>query len=304
MSLNNCAFFETPIEVDGVDFVGPWRTPHQMLADQTFGGRGSIHDDATAQGFGFKGGTIEGPTHFTQFEPLCARAWGRRWFESGCISAHFKTPVFEGESTQARIRVDGEAAELSLLKADGSEVLSGAACVDSRARPTALDVRLASLPGVVDARILQKVRVGDRVPRRAVKLAEDGVISSSYPFTLSRKIAALTEPSVVFEGASADWPGPILPLELISVLFCHDDVTVAGIPDSAVGLFADQEIRLLQGPLYAGQAYEIEGEVVAISESRRTEGLWIRSQAFLPGAVEPSAEMLLNCAFLKGSSGA
>ena len=56
-------------EVDGV-LMGPWRSPRQMLGDQTYDDHASIHDDATAQKLGFQGGTIEGPTHFSQFSPL------------------------------------------------------------------------------------------------------------------------------------------------------------------------------------------------------------------------------------------
>jgi hypothetical protein len=41
----------------------------------------------------------------------------------------------------------------------------------------------------------------------------------------------------------------------------------------AVGLFADQEIRLLRGPLFVGEDYRIDRKVVAMSGSKRTESL-------------------------------
>ncbi len=69
--------------------VGPWRQPHQMLNAQIYDSHASIHDDATARKLGLQGGTIEGPTHLSQFEPLCASVWGPSWFEAGCISAHY-----------------------------------------------------------------------------------------------------------------------------------------------------------------------------------------------------------------------
>ena len=68
-----------------------------------------------------------------------------------------------------------------------------------------------------------------------------------------------------------------------------------------VGLFADQEIRLLKGPLFVGEDYEIDREVVALSGSRRTESLWIRTRVFKPGNGEVLATMLLNSASLKDS---
>src|SRR6201996_5492770 len=96
--------FATEIsEAEGV-LSGPFRGPKQMLAVQEYDGHASIHDDATAQKLGFKGGTIEGPTHFSQFAPLCERLWGRAWFESGCISAHYRNPAFEGENVRAYLR--------------------------------------------------------------------------------------------------------------------------------------------------------------------------------------------------------
>ena len=89
--------FDTAIADDGETLTGPWRRPQQMLAAQIYDDHVSIHDDAMAQKMGFKGGTIEGPTHFSQFAPLCEQLWGDRWFEVGCISAHYRCAVFAGE---------------------------------------------------------------------------------------------------------------------------------------------------------------------------------------------------------------
>src|SRR5215475_14109611 len=56
--------FTTPIQDGGTELIGPLRAPRQLLAAQKYDDHTSIHDDETAQKFGFKGGTIEGPTHF------------------------------------------------------------------------------------------------------------------------------------------------------------------------------------------------------------------------------------------------
>lgn len=76
--------FATPLSL-----CGPLREPKQMLAEQEYGGHLSIHDDDTAEKLGFKAGPIEGPTHFSQFDPLLASLWGDCWFSHGCISAHY-----------------------------------------------------------------------------------------------------------------------------------------------------------------------------------------------------------------------
>jgi hypothetical protein len=66
----------------------------------------------------------------------------------------------------------------------------------------------------------------------------------------------------------------------------------------AVGLFADQEIRLIKGPLFVGEPYEVEREVVALSGSRRTESVWMRANFYAPGSNDVLATMLLNSATL------
>ena len=101
--------FDTTIEDLGEQIAGPWRKPRQMLQTQIYGGHASIHDAATAQSLGFRSGTIEGPTHFSQFDPLAEELWGRRWFETGTISAHFQTMVVEGEQVQASITTSSNA---------------------------------------------------------------------------------------------------------------------------------------------------------------------------------------------------
>ncbi len=73
----------------------PWRSPRQLLAEQVYDDHVSIHDDATAKRLGFQGGAIEGPTHFSQFAPLGERISGEAWFETGCLSAHYRNPAFE-----------------------------------------------------------------------------------------------------------------------------------------------------------------------------------------------------------------
>ena len=89
---------------------------------------------------------------------------------------------------------------------------------------------------------------------------------------------------------------------MISVLLQHvarqDGLQIRG---PAVGLFADQEIRLIKGPLLVGENYEIEREIVALTGSRRTESYWTRTFVYHPGGSEVIATMLLNQATLKES---
>ena len=297
--------FETTIAESADSLAGPWRRPHQMLHAQIYDSHASIHDDATAQKLGFQGGTIEGPTHFSQFAPLCERLWGKAWFETGSISAHYRNPSFEGEEVQA-ILAKPEPGQLQsaiqMVKRDGTEVLRGTASVGVGKLPTALEQRLTELKPLADPVILRDVKVGMKTARQTVRMEFEQNMGDLYPFSLADKLKVITEPSPWYGNRSDNpWGRPIIPIEMLSVLFQYrskeDRLPMWG---PAVGLFADQEIRLARGPLFAGEDYQTEREVIALSGSRRTESLWVRTSVFASGDV-PVASMLLNLASIKDS---
>src|SRR4029077_11869793 len=102
--------------------------------------------------------------------------------------------------------------------------------------------------------------------------------------------------------AASPWGRPIIPLEMISVLAEYTSRRARfPVKGPAGGLFADQEIRLLDGPLFVGEDYLIRREIVALSESRRTESYWVRTRIFDADGVSLKAQMLLNHATLKDS---
>ncbi|MBR0849200.1 hypothetical protein JQ543_15720 [Bradyrhizobium diazoefficiens] len=300
--------FDTEITETAEALTGPWRKPRQMLQAQTYDAHASIHDDATAQKLGFKGGTIEGPTHFSQFAPLGARLWGQAWFESGCLSAHYRSVCYESEEVQAILSKPSPGArqcQIQMVKRDGTEVLRGTASVGDVQVATALEARLGELKPLADPVILRDVKLGRFGRRQAIRMAFDQNMGDLYPFSLRQKLAVITENSPYYSGAgnasSNPWGRPIIPMEMLSVLFQYrskDDPLPARGP--AVGLFADQEIRLVKGPLFVDEAYEVEREVVALSGSRRTESVWMKSRVF-DKAGTMVATMLLNMATMKDS---
>ena len=296
--------FETEITETAEALIGPWRKPRQMLQAQTYDAHASIHDDATAQTLGFKGGTIEGPTHFSQFAPLGARLWGQAWFESGCLSAHYRSVCYEGEEVQAILSkpLPGtRQCQIQMVKRDGTEVLRGTASVGDAAAATALEARLTELKPLADPVILRDVKVAQTSRRQPVRMAFDQNMGDLYPFSLRQKLEVITESSSYYATADNPWRKPVIPMEMLSVLFQYrskeDSLPAKG---PAVGLFADQEIRLVKGPLFVDEDYEIEREVVALSGSRRTESAWARTRVFdKTGTLV--ATMLLNMATLKES---
>jgi hypothetical protein len=300
--------FETIITETPDSLAGPWRRPHQMLNAQVYDSHASIHDDATAQKLGFQGGTIEGPTHFSQFAPLCERLWGQSWFEAGCISAHYRNPSFEGEEVQAILakpEPGQRQRKIQMVKRDGTEVLRGTASVGDAGLSTALDQRLTELKPLADPVILRDVKPGMKTRRQTVRMDFDQNMGELYPFSLKDKLKVITETSPFYReeaGAGNPWGRPVIPIEMLSVLFQYkskeDGLPVRG---PVVGLFADQEIKLLNGPLFAGEDYELEREVVALSGSRRTESLWLRTSVFGSKSASAIATMLLNLATIKES---
>ncbi len=302
------AAFATPIDDSGDTLVGPLRTPRQMLATQEYDAHASIHDDATAQKLGFKGGTIEGPTHFSQFVPLCVAAWGERWFEAGCLSAHYRNPCFEGERVRAFVakpEVGATQTSIWMQREDGVEILKGTASIGPNFQQSALDQRLVELRPPEQRVILRDVQVGMRSPRLQVKMDATQHMGALYPFSLVDKLKVITEnsPWYTADGAqTSPWGRAAIPFEMISVLLNHSTWSVQfPVKGPVVGLFADQEIRLMRGPLFVGENYEIQREVVALSGSRRTESMWVRTNVFRPGADDVLATMLLNSAYLKDS---
>ena len=301
--MTEAAFTTEITESDNV-LNGPWRRPAQMLHAQVYDSHASIHDDATAQKLGFKGGTIEGPTHFSQFAPLCERIWGQAWFETGCLSAHYRNPAFEGEEVQAHIEKPSPGQTtlaIGMTRRDGTEILRGTASIGGDGTETALTKRLGELKPLADPVILADLKVGMKTARQTVKMDFDQHMGDLYPFSLAEKLKVITEPSAYYFGEFNPWGRAIIPMEMLSVLFQYrareDRLPVRG---PAVGLFADQEIRLLRGPLFAGERYVTEREVVALSGSRRTESMWVRTTVFAADE-KPVATMLLNLASIKNS---
>ncbi len=293
--------FDTPLVISG-----PLRQPRQMLADQEYGGHSSIHDDAMAEKLGFRAGPIEGPTHFSQFAPLLAQIWGRDWFERGCLSSHYLNMVVEGEEVRAFAEVPRAGAKRTKVwaeKADGTPVLEASASIGPDHGQTLLEERIAKLRPPEQLVILSDLKVGMKgAADEQVRMDPDQHMGALYPFTLNQKLAKITENSAWYSGSDNPWGRPIIPLEMVSVLAEYSSGK-ARFPRKgpAVGLFADQEIRMIEGPLFVGEDYVLRREIAALSESKRTESYWVRTRIFDAAGKKQVAEMLLNHATMKNS---
>ncbi|WP_178102800.1 hypothetical protein [Pseudomonas sp. gcc21] len=294
--------FDTPLYL-----CGPLREPRQMLADQEYSGHTSIHDDSMAEKLGFRAGPIEGPTHFSQFVPLLVEVFGQAWFERGCFSSHFQNMVVEGEQVRAfveRPTAGSNRVRCWAEKADGTPVLEASASLGPDDGPTLLEDRMAKLRPPEKLVILSELKLGMRgAEEEHVRMEPDQHMGNLYPFSLNQKLERITENSPWYSDAQATpWGRAIIPLEMVSVLAEYTSKQAAfPVKQPVVGLFADQEIRMIDGPLFVGEDYLIRREVVALSESKRTESYWVRTHIYDATGTTLKAQMLLNHATLKHS---
>ncbi len=295
--------FATPISNDDGRLTGPLRAPAQMLADQEYGGHTSVHDDATAAKLGLAGAPIEGPTHFSQFDPLAVARWGQAWFERGCISAHFSNMVVEGEEVRAMLAPDGdELARITAEKADGTPVLTGTASLGPTAT-TELDERRQRATGDPgELHIVDQLRLGmSVVDAEPVTMGADEHNGKLYPFTLADKLARITERSSWYDrDGDSPWGAPIVPTEMISVL-AHKAGGGFPVRGPAVGLFIDLEVRYVAGPVLVGRPYRATHTVVGIGQSTRVESYWTETTLTDAETGSHTATVLLHQGVFKAS---
>lgn len=295
--------FSTEITVgaDGT-LSGPFRAPAQMLADQEYGGHASVHDDAEAAKLGLAGAPIEGPTHFSQFDPLAVEHWGRTWFEHGCISSHFVNMVVEGEDVQASLSPHGQhSATINAVKHDGTPVLTGTASIGTDTS-TELDVRRdRGLGDPGELHIVDQLEIGMSTAPVTVTMDFDSHNGALYPFTLGDKLERITERSSWYErDGDSPWGTPIVPTEMISVL-AHRTGAHFPVRGPAVGLFIDVEVRFVDGPVFVGRPYEITHRLVGIGQSRAVESYWTETTVIDVEDRVHAATVLLHQGVFKAS---
>src|ERR1043165_3270086 len=78
-----------------------------------------IHDDATAQKFGFKGALVSGVAVFAYMAHVPVAHFGHAWLERGAAECRFLKPVYHGDIARVTAQADGDA--LALLVETGLE---------------------------------------------------------------------------------------------------------------------------------------------------------------------------------------
>ena len=151
--------------------------------------------------------------------------------------------------------------------------------------------------------ILSDLKVGQKGAGNpeCVRMDMDQHMGNMYPFSNKQKLEKITETHEFYEGETP-WGGPVIPLEMISVLTNYTS-SLSGFRTRgpAIGLFASQQVKMIDGPLMIGKDYLLEREIIALSESRRTESNWILIRVLCANSKKVKAEVILNSATLKDS---
>lgn len=110
--------------------------PYRVTAFNTAkASENKIHDDATAQRFGFSGGFVGGVNVYAYMAHQPVQHWGRAWLERGTGDARFAKPVYEGDV--AEVSAAEDAAGLALtVHSQGVLCASGRAELPAVAEPT------------------------------------------------------------------------------------------------------------------------------------------------------------------------
>lgn len=273
-------------EIDGV-FSGPVRHP----ANASKLAAGSIHDDATAQRLGFRGGTVAANIHFEQFPPLLEAVLGADFARTGGLSLYFLSPTTDGEPVQAFARLEAPGrAEVWMQNAEGGRVCEGTAVLAGPDAFSALRQRLNAVRPAEDLRILAKVKVGDTV--RDVPARVDSVRGAP-------RLAMITEDLPRYHAEAGDRAAP--PATAVDALRAVEGPLFAEVQDF-VGMFGAIELQMLNGPILADHDYLATGRVLALSESPKTEIVWYESSLTDPMSGLAVAQMILMSRVLKASS--
>lgn len=252
---------------------GPIRRPRNLYA----GSAGSIHEDATATTLGFKGGTVAGSVHMDQFPPLLVAAFGDRWFQTGSLSLYFRNATTDGEPVQAHVAeppAPGADAHVRawMTRPDGTVVAEGTASAGAPEGPSALfgrDLRPVDPAGL---RILKDVHPGDPLGPMEVP------VNSERQRTAVRE-HHITEPLDWYDGPSPWGTAVASPSVTVDLLYSRLLGPLKERLGPRVGLFGAIEIHYLAGPVFLDRSYTVSGEVVAVSETPKTEAFWYDSHA-------------------------
>lgn len=214
--------------------------------------------------------------------------------ETGSLSLHFRTT--DGEPVLVKVRRPGPGPDVQtdvwIQAPDGTLVAEGTAGAGSPLTPSALHARDLRPVDPSTLRILREVRVGEPLDGGSVRLG--GTVQRRRP-----EGGIVTEPLDWYR--ESPWGGAVAtPATVVDLLYRAPVQALAARIGEAVGMWWAIEIRHLHGPVLLDRTYRVTSEVVALSDSPKTEVLWYDSTAWLDGVAVASLRIMTR--FVKASS--
>lgn len=267
---------------------GPWRRPKNTSADE----KGGIHDDDTAQELGFEGGTIAGSIHMEQFPPLLLSHFGDAWWSSGGLSLYFKAATVDHEPVRCLLEPgDKQTARIWMENEAGAVVMEGTASIGDD--PTSeVRRRLDSVRSASDLRMLAKVTIGPPSPQCPVRIDARSI---------DERLAVITEPLDCYRNGAL-YSGRVAPIAPCVHAFRVVEPHIIPVQGPYVGLFGSIEIQYLSGPVVADRDYLAQGQVVALSDSPKTEICWYTATLSDPASGQAVARMTKMDRLMKDAS--
>jgi len=308
---------------------GEWRRPHNDLQEQVVGGgHKAIHDDATAASVGFAAAPIHGTVHWSQCTPLFLQAFGPAWFETGSISVHFVTIVSHLQPVRAFMSKPdpsktAQQVDIWMEHMDGRVVFEGTASVGLKPHEmtTMVQSKIAGIKPVKGNLVFERHEIGTKSTNEEfAKIDFDTAIGPLFPFTHTKKLEIITEFNPWFSkegGKKSPWGRPILPPESLNQILLGMCGTKEGAHWPAiredkwlrdamggktpVAFFGGCEVVIHNGPVFVGQEYKVNRELVGKGEISKAEFRWVRSVLSDPKSGKIVAEMRLQDMMLKNS---
>lgn len=268
--------------------IGQWRRPKNTSADE----KGGIHDDDTAQGLGFQGGTIAGSIHMEQFPPMLVDYFGDAWWSKGGISLYFKAATVDHEPVRCMLEpISKTKARIWMENETGAVVMEGSASLGDD-EDSEVSRRIAANRQATDLRMMADVVIGAPSPQGSVCITEESI---------DARLAVITEPMDCYIEAEL-FHGRVAPMAECIHSFRGVEAEVIPVRGPYVGLFGSIEVQYLGTPVVAGCSYALHGQVVALSDSPKTEIVWYTAWLSDPVSGEKVARMTKMDRLMKDAS--
>jgi hypothetical protein len=226
-----------------------------------------------------------------QLVPLLLELYGDDWWRRGNISSYFRQATVDREPVRAFASAGEPHARLWMENEAGDLIAECTASCQGTDADTAVERLMKSqttaAPGAL--RILSKVKPGDEITGLEVSVTRKA---------LDARLEHITESLPAYQGSHA-----ILPPSMNVALFRGSAQEALYKTDGpAVGLFGAIELQAIDGPLRADTTYRVRAQVLALSESPKTENVWYRAWAADPKTGADVSSMLMYLRYMKASS--